>query len=1004
MNSSLFRLLVPLCVLSFTASAATYYVDLKCATPTPPYTNWTTAATNIQDAVDVAANGDEVVVNDGVYATGGRLSTMSMTNRLSIYRRITLRSVNGPEHTVIQGYQLPGVTNGTGAIRCVAIFSSAVLSGFTLTGGATTTNTSTPEPCSGGGIYCSTDSMVSNCVFVGNAAAKNGGGAYYATLQNCVFTNNWAPWGGGAAKSIVHNCRINGNSADSGGGVYDCSVVGCELTGNIAKHGGGAYLGYVSSSTVTGNSAKFGGGVVSSSLSYSIIYFNTARADSENVYLPGIMNLCCTTPIATTNTGNLFVDPQLASASHLSANSPCRGAANFSRATGLDLDGETWCKPPSIGCDEYIAGSVTGALYVAIGVLYSNVTVGFAVDFTAMIDGRPSASVWDFGGGITVSNRPYVTHAWNAPGDYPVLLRAYNETYPDGVSATVTVHVQEPPVHYVDAAATNSVPPYSSWETAAGDIQSAVDAATSVGALILVADGVYASGGRAVFGTMTNRVVVDKPVVVQSANGPANALIVGAKPATGNYGDGAIRCVWLGEGAVLSGLTLTNGATRRAGDADYEDYAGAVWCRTTSPLLTNCLLVGNSAGWNGGAVCGGTLVNCVLRSNTAYAVGIGGGGGASYYSLLKGCVLAGNNTPKTGGGAYGGTLTNCSLFVNTGVQGGGGAVSAVLEGCVIATNTANYGGGAASCTLRLCEVQSNSASYGGGTSSGTLNNCTLSNNSATNWGGGAYLGTLNNCTLVQNSGGSGGGAYGATLNNCTAVNNTGTQGGGTYQCTNNNCIIYFNQATTAGTTNWSSGLLRYSCTTPLAPGPGNFSNDPALAHLAGGDYHLQSNSPCINAGSQAYVATTIDLDGNPRVVGGTVDVGAYEFQFPSSLISYAWLQQWGLPTDGSADSLDPDADGLSNWQEWMADTEPTNSASALRMLTPVATNLPSVTLSWLSSSNRLYSLERAINTAAGPLFTCIASNIPGRFPTASLADSNAPTPGPALYRVAVQPH
>jgi len=92
-------------------------------------------------------------------------------------------------------------------------------------------------------------------------------------------------------------------------------------------------------------------------------------------------------------------------------------------------------------------------------------------------------------------------------------------------------------------------------------------------------------------------------------------------------------------------------------------------------------------------------------------------------------------------------------------------------------------------------------------------------------------------------------------------------------------------------------------------GVGNITNDPALLDLASGDFHLRPNSPCINSGKNSYVIGSTDFAGNPRIRGGTVDIGAYEFQSPTSTISYAWLQQYGLPIDGTADLADTDHSG-----------------------------------------------------------------------------------------------
>jgi hypothetical protein len=196
-------------------------------------------------------------------------------------------------------------------------------------------------------------------------------------------------------------------------------------------------------------------------------------------------------------------------------------------------------------------------------------------------------------------------------------------------------------------------------------------------------------------------------------------------------------------------------------------------------------------------------------------------------------------------------------------------------------------------------------------------------------------------------------------------------------------------------------VINYCCTTPLpSAGDGNFTNAPGFTDLANGDFRLQSNSPCINSGKNVYATTSTDMDGHLRIVGGTVDVGAFEFQSPGSIISYAWLQHYGFPTDGSVDFIDSDGDGVNNDQEFRAGTDPTNPLSLLRLLPPVRLgNLVMVT--WLSGFGRSYNLEYATDLSAESCFVPLGMNIPGQIGTTSFVHSNGFAPLTVFYRVSV---
>jgi hypothetical protein len=232
----------------------------------------------------------------------------------------------------------------------------------------------------------------------------------------------------------------------------------------------------------------------------------------------------------------------------------------------------------------------------------------------------------------------------------------------------------------------------------------------------------------------------------------------------------------------------------------------------------------------------------------------------------------------------------------------------------------------------------------------------LTGNSATSYGGGGIIGTLKNCILYSNTAPSGSNFYSGALTNC--------------------------------------------CTIPLPPGTGNFTNAPLFVSLPAGNLRLQTNSPCINAGNNSYAVGSTDLDGRPRIVGSTVDVGAYEFQGAGVGEFIAWLRQYGLPADGSADHLDSDGDGMDNWREWVAGTNPTNTLSVLELLA-LTGSLSGVTVTWQSVSNRTYFLERSTNLGALPCFLPLVSNVLGQAGTTTYTDSDA-MGGAFFYRVGVQ--
>jgi hypothetical protein len=117
---------------------------------------------------------------------------------------------------------------------------------------------------------------------------------------------------------------------------------------------------------------------------------------------------------------------------------------------------------------------------------------------------------------------------------------------------------------------------------------------------------------------------------------------------------------------------------------------------------------------------------------------------------------------------------------------------------------------------------------------------------------------------------------------------------------------------------------------------------------AGGNFRLRAGSPCIDRGDNAVVAAgAVDLDGNPRIVNGWVDMGAYESTAPrthtresDTPVPYVWLDDyrpWQGVTDYEALANLRGSNGYLFWESYLAGLVPTDAASKF-MITNIVVN------------------------------------------------------------------
>lgn len=681
-------------VTSAVSSLTGHYVDASGTAPTPPFNTWATAATNIQDAIDAALAEEVIFVTNGLYANGGKPAVGGdLTNRVAIDKPLIVQSLNGAAVTTIQGAWDPATTNGPLSIRGVWMTNRTAINGFTIRNGSTRPRTDPAAQVNGGGIFAPgggltpTNSTVANSIITNNAAAISGGGTYRVILLNCLVTSNGGmnmTSGGGASVSDLRNCLLLGNTAGtSGGGTQGSRAKNCLFSRNYAiNDGGGAYQSALVNCTLTRNTVGnfiygFGGGVSGCNLANSLVYNNFATVNkSTSNYYNSTFSYSCSAPLPT-GTGNIAPDPQLLpDGVHLTPASPCRGAGFASVTTGSDIDDQPWANPPAIGCDEWAAPPVIAAPLV-IGI--SGAPLALNIRAIAVAGQDPFTFLW-FKDGAPISNNSHYSFAAttnlivNGFGPADAGLYQLIATNTSGV-ATSSVRVV---VHCARADGSAPLPPYSDWSTAASNIQDAVDSAI-YGEFVLVTNGVYNTGGRAVAGALTNRLVVAAPVVVASINGPDSTIIEGQFDPISTNGPLAVRCVWMADGSMLQGFTIRNGATLNGGLQDTLQSGGGVWALTNASLF-NCVLSNNSANYWGGGSYQGTIKNSKIVNNRAAF-----GGGGAYQSVVNNCLIQANFA-QHGSGVYGSILSNCTVTVNNTASSGAAVESGFVGNSIVYNN------------------------------------------------------------------------------------------------------------------------------------------------------------------------------------------------------------------------------------------------------------------------------------------------------------------------------
>lgn len=876
--------LLPVFLLPSLACAGVIHVD-STAGPGGDGSSPAQAFQHLQDALGVAAPKDEIRVAAGIYFPN--------QSAAGSFNDPTASFVIPNFVTVIGGYKPGGTDGGTDPDSHLSILS-----------GDFGKDDSDPN---GNGIIASPDDQVGTnshhvvtvsggtdgvvlqglVITAGNAdgAPVNHGGGLLATgslltLDNCWLRGNRGGGRGGAlhldnCQLEAVNCDFAGNhSVERGGAVgtlngSDADFTNCLIRGNESKRGGGLNFnnsyGTLLNCTLSGNHATINGGAIQAHSS------NVAVTDSIIWW-------------------NLAGDPGSRAAAGASFNELSGGSVSASTSSIIENAGGA--DPDFINeFDPANAPDTAGNHRPSRGSPAINAGTSSANGSSTDYDGNPrvAGSAIDLG---AFETQPFDLHVDDSAGganDGSSWSNAYTTLQPALAGALPGDRILIAEGVYTPATASDSFEIPADVEILGG----------------------YPDGG----GTRdpeTHLAILSGDVGNDDNNLDGNFI---AEQTSQLVGTNASTVVTTAPGVNLTPLNIIDGLVITAGRAvpevpafagDPSTEGGGVHFTGDRPVFRNCLFSGNEAYESGGAVH-------VSNSPAGQLDGDG--------PVFENCEFIGNEGTFHGGAltVIGGrtVLRNCNFDLNEGRNGGALAHRAiggelVLDACRIRGTENNGENGAV-----LLEANTSS----------TFVNCLLSGNR-----GHAVdlFGVLDmrGCTIAGNERrpvSKNGSSTSLNVWNSIFWSNDEdyfAQGGGS--------LAQFHHSLVEG---WEAGDPGFANNGNLDGT--DLANDPDFVSGIGGgiapsllgDFHLMFDSPVMSVGDNAETGSTSDLDGNPRISGHSVDLGALEYELPDSDAD-------GLPdsfelahtSPASATSLAPgsnlDGDPFSALQEFAFDIDP----------------------------------------------------------------------------------